>query len=832
MAWQDYNPFRKRVSAVEPEPAPAPDPNALKNEIVDAVKREVAQTMAGELLRLNAATPVPMLANPNAPSPYGAYGFDTPIVYSTPQSPKRRPKSVVTVDTLRQLADTYDIARDCINELKRQASNVPIDIVAKEGRTVSKLRLKQAKALLTHAGGVGGIGTPYRHFEGKLLEDVLVIGAGCVFHQRAASGAWLSCVAVDAATIRPVTDAYGWAPLDGDRVYEQWVYGVQVATFGRQDMTYDGIHARTHSPYFQSPLEWLVLVVNAALKADQWNLSWLTDGTTPGDMLALPQEWTAEQIIKFQQWFDGMLSGDVSQRNRVQFVPGGSQKVGSYARKDQDFEEYELWLMRRTCAMFGVQPASIGFAGEQYKVSQESAFRQTGENGVQSLLVYRKSVLDDILDRAGYDDCEIVNVRTDTETAKGRAEVAEIKIRSGQWTINEARQADGKPDVEGGDEALILSTLTPLSRVFEIPDPVIPPDPDPTSRIERKSQKKSLNSALTDYRAAMLSREDEAVSATRAAWESAEQKIRTAWDAVTERIQEALDGGQTPDSGWLMAQERYQSLIVQINGELATLGTEVAPSIAEAQASGITDAQKAAQSLTKAAAGKAPPGVSLNWNAVDVDAVNALIGFASDGSPLSELFGDIAPDLVQAATTALTDGLAAGINPRETGSVLDSLLNVGRARAETIARTETLRAMREATRQSYKANPETVTGWTWVAACDARTCPACWAMQGTEHSVSESLESHPNCRCVMTPRTPSWAELTGDDSLPDTRPTIESGETLFGKLSESAQREILGEERFAAYAEGNLDFSALAKRTTDERWGGGMRIATLQELGL
>lgn len=38
----------------------------------------------------------------------------------------------------------------------------------------------------------------------------------------------------------------------------------------------------------------------------------------------------------------------------------------SEGTKDQDFQEFKLWLQGRTCALMGVPPESLGFAGDQY----------------------------------------------------------------------------------------------------------------------------------------------------------------------------------------------------------------------------------------------------------------------------------------------------------------------------------------------------------------------------------------------------------------------------------------------------------------------------------
>jgi hypothetical protein len=110
-------------------------------------------------------------------------------------------------------------------------------------------------------------------------------------------------------------------------------------------------------------------------------------------------------------------------------------------------------------------------------------------------------------------------------------------------------------------------------------------------------------------------------------------------------------------------------------------------------------------------------------------------------------------------------------------------------------------------------------------------------MQGTQHSVDETLESHPACCCSAVPLTKSWADILaplGVDTsdLQDTRPQIQSGEDYFNGLSASEQQDRLGPTKYDAWKAGDFNFSDLAQQTDSSVWGGGLRVATLSELGI
>lgn len=101
-----------------------------------------------------------------------------------------------------------------------------------------------------------------------------------------------------------------------------------------------------------------------------------------------------------------------------------------------------------------------------------------------------------------------------------------------------------------------------------------------------------------------------------------------------------------------------------------------------------------------------------------------------------------------------------------------------------------IRSAREAQRQLYTENPS-VKGFRRQATQDSRVCLACLALSGTLQATDTIMPSHPNCRCVMIPETLSWAEITGDDSIPDTRPPVATPERILDGLSDDDKLKIM-----------------------------------------
>lgn len=82
----------------------------------------------------------------------------------------------------------------------------------------------------------------------------------------------------------------------------------------------------------------------------------------------------------------------------------------------------------------------------------------------------------------------------------------------------------------------------------------------------------------------------------------------------------------------------------------------------------------------------------------------------------------------------------------------------------------------------------------------------------------EYLEGHVNCRCTLVPRPKSYAELTGDPSIPDTRPPIQTGPEAFAKLPAATQRAILGPGKHALY-EAGVPLDAMWQTHSSAEWG-------------
>lgn len=345
-----------------------------------------------------------------------------------------------------------------------------------------------------------------------------------------------------------------------------------------------------------------------------------------------------------------------------------------------------------------------------------------------------------------------------------------------------------------------------------------------------------LERAAIRFRGELDRREAGAFGELAGRYSAAFQRLQGDLEALHEHVEAQRAAGARVSPSWLHRQSRYLELQASLGRELTGLAQHVG-SIIDAQTfAAITLADEHAKGLVETSLGPTPPGVTpvqASWARLNPHAVKAALAYQAPGSPLHALLAGLAPDGARAVGEVITTGIAAGYNPRKMARQVSRAFGVQTTRALTITRTETLRAYREASRQSYEANPRLVTGWRWVSALDRRTCAACWAMHGSEHKVDEQLDGHPNCRCVMAPLTPSWADIgrgAGVDlgDLPN-RKLGDPGPVIFDRLDTATKLHVLGPGKLKLLEQGELELGDVVTRSSSRAWGTMRREASIKE---
>lgn len=346
-----------------------------------------------------------------------------------------------------------------------------------------------------------------------------------------------------------------------------------------------------------------------------------------------------------------------------------------------------------------------------------------------------------------------------------------------------------------------------------------------------------LTDAALRFRAQLLRQERAAASEMVRAYAAAWRRLRVELAQLEAQIAEAQAAGlvvgpftprqpggpviaQAPGTfsvSWVYRRERLLTLLGQVEQELRQFGVLADELTVAGQLQAVQAAQANAQALMAEAAraGGAPELVGM-FNRLSTSAVEELVGFASDGSPLRELFEAMGERTGRGVREALETAVATGMGPRETARLVRQQFGMGLSRALTIARTEQIRAYREASGRTYEANADVLDGWVWLSAADARTCASCLAMHGSVHAVQRRIDSHPNCRCVMLPRV-KGASID-----------VTPGEELFAQMTPAQQDAKLGKAAGAAYRADAVKLVDFVGVRRDPDWGDSRYVKSLR----
>jgi hypothetical protein len=173
------------------------------------------------------------------------------------------------------------------------------------------------------------------------------------------------------------------------------------------------------------------------------------------------------------------------------------------------------------------------------------------------------------------------------------------------------------------------------------------------------------------------------------------------------------------------------------------------------------------------------------------------------------------PGLLERLTRTLIAATARGFGPSKTALLLEDDLAGGLQKAMVIARTEQLRAYREAARAQFQATGKVI-GYRRIAALDDRTCLACMLLDGHIYPLHTPLPDHPQGRCEQIPI------LDGENP-----PEWQTGRSWLLAQDSDTQRRLMGVSRWRLWQAGDLDLDEMAVHTYDDTWGGGVAVVPL-----
>ena len=379
---------------------------------------------------------------PQAPPEVKGRQWDYPFGVNLNYVP--RSEGAISFAELRALADALPLLRAVIETRKDQvaALNYSIRTRDRSRNPAAAARIDKALAFLARPDRRHSFDAWLR----MLVEDMLVIDAACIYPRYTRGGDLYALDVIDGSTITPLIGEDGRAPEPPDPAYQQVLHGVPAADFAYGELLYLPRNPRSHRLYGLSPVEQIALTVNIALRRDMATLDYYRAGSIPDSFATLPREWTVDQIRQFQDYFDALMSGNLSRRRMVKFMPADFKLMET--RQPPLKDQYDEWLARLICYAFSV-PATP-FVAQVNRATSETMRLQATEEGLAPLKAWIKNALDLVIQVSmGEPGLEFVWLGGDAVDPLQQAQTLQILVSARIKTREEARAELGL----GGDKA-------------------------------------------------------------------------------------------------------------------------------------------------------------------------------------------------------------------------------------------------------------------------------------------------------------------------------------------------------------------------------------------
>jgi hypothetical protein len=303
-----------------------------------------------------------------------------------------------------------------------------------------------------------------------------------------------------------------------------------------------------------------------------------------------------------------------------------------------------------------------------------------------------------------------------------------------------------------------------------------------------------------------------------------------AWDTVVHQLTEALlDLAHEPlTAARVQRSSRVASALQAIAQQLDSLASLTGVVISD----GAGHVASLAAEAQAAIVGSQLPVAGYPLVEINPDIVGTIINRTA--GQITSRSRPIADAGQTAIRQALVRGAASADNPVKVARDMvrlarDSFVDLPLWRAEAISRTELNDAARQVAQAWGEANSATLQGWEWLSSRGVNCCAACWAMDGTQHDLTEpGPYGHVNCRCTRMPVTKSWASLGID--LPEpaglNRPPARD---FFASMSKADQLQVMGAARLQALADGAA-WDSLATLKPNADWRPSWQITPVRDL--
>lgn len=378
---------------------------------------------------------------------------------------------------LRAMRASWGVLATIISTRQDQLLRVPWTIQQRgKPKTASKAAEEIKKFLRRPDGKLS-----YSQWTRLIVDDLLVLDAPCIYFYRDRSGRPLLAQRLDPVTIFPLIDDIGRRPdtvieltEDGltyirrQPAFQQIIKGQPMVDLDESEIMYVPMRPKAECPLFGYPgTEQILIEAGEAIRKTIYQFNFWAEGTIPDLIVTVPDDWSPNHIAMFQAHTDALLSGNLSLKSKIRFLPGGMKPFDiKNANGESLWSQRDETLIRLACYAYSANPAP--FIKMLNRSTAQNAQQTSEAEGLFPLMSFWK---DDIMDpiiqeKFGYEDIEFVFLSRPEPDGEKRAKIHQIQIREGLRSRNEIRIEEGEEPMAGGD----IVTITAGNAIIPLED--------------------------------------------------------------------------------------------------------------------------------------------------------------------------------------------------------------------------------------------------------------------------------------------------------------------------------------------------------------------------